>query len=139
VVRLKQAADLHAGALSQTLVAELVSDVAWWSGHLAEIRLGYARRAAALASALTEAFGERLMLAEPRGGMFLWGRFADGTCTADLLGRALAEGVAFVPGPEFFTRPGGQDALRLSFATNPPEQLAEAARRLAAAHAHSRP
>jgi 2-aminoadipate transaminase len=139
VVRLKQAADLQAGALSQALVAELVSDGTWWSGHLASIREGYARRAAALSGALAEAFGERLVLAAPRGGMFLWGRFTDGTRPADLLGRALAEGVAFVPGAEFFTRPGGDDALRLSFATNPPEQLAEAVRRLAAAHAHPLP
>jgi len=137
VARLKQAADLHAGSFSQALVVGLVSDAGWWSAHLAEIRRVYACRAAALAAALAEAFGERLVVGAARGGMFLWGRFTDATRTRELLAPALAEGVAFVPGPEFFTRPGGEDALRLSFATNAPEQLAEAVRRLAAAHTSS--
>jgi 2-aminoadipate transaminase len=135
VVRLKQAADLHAGSLSQALVVGLVSDTAWWATHLAGIRQVYADRAAALTAALAESFGERLVVGAARGGMFLWGRFADGTRTPELLAPALAEGVAFVPGPEFFTRPGGEDSVRLAFATNGPEQLAEAARRLARAHA----
>jgi 2-aminoadipate transaminase len=135
VVRLKQAADLHAGSLAQAAVAELVADGAWWAGHLRAIRTVYAERAAALAGALSESFGDRLVLNLPRGGMFLWGRLTDGTSTAALLPRALDRGVAFVPGAEFFTGSGGDDALRLSFATNAPTDLAEAARRLAMAHA----
>lgn len=133
VVRLKQAADLHTGSLAQAVVTELVADDVWWARHLATIRAGYAERAAALSGGLRAAFGDRLVLNEPRGGMFLWGRFTDGTRTADLLPRALAAGVAFVPGGEFYTGPGGVDALRLSFATNGPGDLVEAARRLAAA------
>jgi 2-aminoadipate transaminase len=134
VVRLKQAADLHAGSLSQAAVAELVTDDVWWRGHLATIRGVYAQRSTALVAALRHAFGDRLEVDEPAGGMFLWGRFTDGTSTARLLPVALDHGVAFVPGEEFFTGPGGGDALRLSFATNAPDDLAEAARRLAAAH-----
>jgi 2-aminoadipate transaminase len=135
VTRLKQAADLQTGSLGQAVAAALVSDAAWWEGHLVRLRATYATRARALAAGLAEAFGERLDLSRPRGGMFLWGRFTDGTSAAGLLPAALSHGVAFVPGAEFFTGPPDDATLRLSFATNPPGVLAEAARRLAAAHA----
>jgi 2-aminoadipate transaminase len=135
VVRLKQAADLHASALGQVAVARLVEDTRWWRAHLDTLRAGYAERAAALTRALGESLAGRLRLNSPQGGMFLWGRFVDGTRAAKLLPLALERGVSFVAGEEFFTRPGGHDTLRLSYATNRPADLAEAARRLACAHA----
>lgn len=134
VVRLKQAADLHAGSLSQAVVADLVADGEWWERHLAGIRRRYADRGRALATALQEGFGDRIEVNSPRGGMFLWARFTDGTVAADLLPAALARGVAFVPGAGFFTGPGGHDTLRLSYATNAPAALVEAVDRLRAAH-----
>lgn len=139
VIRLKQAADLNTGTLVQAAIAELVADGSWWGRHLYRVRRVYAEQAAALATALGEGFGDRLTLNAPRGGMFLWGRFTDGTDTARLLQAALDHRVAFVPGREFFTGQGGQDTLRLSFATHDPRRLAEAADRLAAAHAMQRP
>jgi len=135
VTRLKQAADLHSGALGQAVIAELVSDDAWWRAHLERVRAVYAGRAVALAGALAERFGDRLQLNTAHGGMFLWGRFTDGTVPARLLPVALAEGVAFVPGAEFYTGPPDPHTLRLSYATNPPEALQRAADRLARAHA----
>jgi 2-aminoadipate transaminase len=136
LTRLKQAADLQTGSLGQAVVARLVADRPWWEHHLDEVRAVYAERAAALADALGAAFGDRLALGSPRGGMFLWGRFTDGTPTSALLPVALAHGVGFVPGEEFFSGPDpDRSSLRLSFATNGPAGLAEAARRLAAAHA----
>ncbi|HEY6794852.1 MAG TPA: PLP-dependent aminotransferase family protein [Kineosporiaceae bacterium] len=135
LTRLKQAADLHTGSLGQALIAELVADAVWWRDHLDQLRATYAARAQALAGSLAEAFGDRLRLGRPRGGMFLWGRFTDGTSSAALLPQALAHGVAFVPGAEFFVGEPDGAAVRLSFATNQPAALAEAVRRLAVAHA----
>ncbi|MFN0090935.1 MAG: PLP-dependent aminotransferase family protein [Acidimicrobiales bacterium] len=134
MVRLKQAADLQAGTFSQALVAALVTDEHWWSDHLVRLRSVYAQRAGALAGALAERFGDSLALNRPLGGMFLWGRFTDGADAAEVLRAALERHVAFVPGAEFFTGPPDRGAVRLSFATNPPAQLAEAAARLARAH-----
>jgi len=134
VTRLKQAADLQTGSLGQAAVGELVADAAWWAAHLDDVRAAYAGRARALATALGEVFGERLQLNAPRGGMFLWGRFTDGTATGPLLAAALARGVAFVPGAEFFVGTPDPASLRLSFATLGVDDLAEAARRLGRAH-----
>jgi 2-aminoadipate transaminase len=138
VTRLKQAADLHSGSLGQAIIAELVSDADWWQRHLAVIRQVYATRADALGAALTERFGGRLALNTPRGGMFLWGKFTDGTECTHLLAAALLEGVAFVPGQEFFSGPPDRSTLRLSYATLTPPTLVEAAGRLASAHARGR-
>lgn len=138
VTRLKQAADLHSGSLGQAIIAELVSDDDWWERHLGVIRQVYATRAEALGAALSERFGDCLALNTPRGGMFLWGRFTDGTMTTQLLADALQEGVAFVPGQEFFSGPPDRSTLRLSYATLTPPSLVEAAGRLATAHARGR-
>jgi 2-aminoadipate transaminase len=134
VVRLKQAADLQAGSLGQAVIADLVSDPVWWTEHLDRIRAVYAVRARALVTAVAGRFGNRLAVGAPSGGMFLWGRFADGTRAADLLPVALRHGVAFVPGREFFVDAPDGATLRLCFATCGPQQLAEAADRLAQAH-----
>jgi 2-aminoadipate transaminase len=135
---LKQAADLHTSSLDQRLVHRLLADGPGLDAHLARIRAAYAEQAAALAGALRARFGAGLTFAEPEGGMFLWARLADdlapGVEGADLLHRALAHGVAFVPGTAFAVRPGTHGrSVRLSFATGSPAKLVEAADRLAAA------
>ena len=67
--------------------------------------------------------------------MFVWARLPDGWDAAALLDRALAHDVAFVPGFPFFAGPPDPAALRLSFTTHPPEEIAEGLRRLRAAWA----
>ena len=138
-VRLKQAADLHTGGLDQLVVAHLLADEAAHRAHLQRARRTYASRAGALRHALDEALGDRLALPPVRGGLFLWGRATDGTDTTALLSRAVAAGVAFVPGSAFAVGTGGghDDRLRLSFASVAPDEAEEAAARLAAAWATS--
>jgi 2-aminoadipate transaminase len=65
--------------------------------------------------------------------MFVWGRFVDPIDTQDLLPKALDQGMAYVPGQAFAVAGDHRQALRLSFATATPVQLAEGVRRLAAA------
>jgi 2-aminoadipate transaminase len=85
--------------------------------------------------ALVEALGEQIPEAEfvvPGGGYFLWLDLAPGTDTVTLLAEAKSEGVAFVAGPDFMIE-GGANSLRLSFASVPPEQVAEGVSRIARA------
>lgn len=134
LVRLKQAADLHTGSLAQRIADDILRDDEFMAEHLQRIRAVYAERAAALAAALPPG----ITAATPTGGLFLWARVADhgGTAfdAADLAAVALQHGVAFVPGAAFDLddRPG--PALRLSFASLPPDGLREAASRLGRAH-----
>jgi len=85
--------------------------------------------------ALVEALGEQIPEAEfvvPGGGYFLWLDLAEGADTATLLAEAKGEGVAFVAGPDFMIE-GGQNSLRLSFASVPPDRIPEGVARIATA------
>jgi len=68
----------------------------------------------------------------PSGGMALWVELSQGTTASALAGRGVAHGVRVAPGPRFGVDGGFEQRLRLPF-TQPPDRLAEAMRRLAAA------
>ncbi|MCO5107487.1 MAG: PLP-dependent aminotransferase family protein [Burkholderiaceae bacterium] len=133
VVRVKQALDLQTGSLAQE-----VADRYLRSGRLAQrlpqLRASYRERRDALCDALAARFGDGLRFARPEGGMFVWARFTDGTDASALLAAARDEGTIFVPGAAFYDGAPDAAALRLSFATLAPPQLAEAVERLARAH-----
>lgn len=132
--RAKQAADLQSGTLAQHIVGRLVADPAWFELHVDEVVERHRVRAAALSASLTRHLGDRITLGPATGGMFLWGR-VPGVDTSEWLQRAVAAGVAFVPGVAFApTRDSVErlrDRVRLSFATLAPDELDEAVRRLA--------
>lgn len=132
--RAKQAADLQSGTLAQHIVGRLVADPTWFAAHVDEVVARHRTRATALSEALARHLGGQITLGPAAGGMFLWGRVA-GVDTSEWLPRAVDAGVAFVPGVAFAATPEGverlRDRVRLSFATLAPDQLDEAARRLA--------
>lgn len=139
-VRAKQSVDLHTSGLSQQLARRMVADEDGFDRHVAQVSAIYARRAAALRTALLATIGDRYEISEPAGGMFLWASPRPGTAphidTRDLLPVAVEHGTAFVPGAAFAV--GTPDSrlaasMRLSFATHEPAELADAAARLAAA------
>ena len=129
VARLKQAADLHTSSLGQHLVADLLSRPGWMAARGRSLGAFYADRAEILRTALTAAL-PGATIEPPRGGLFLWADLP-GTDTRALLPRAVAAGVAFVPGSAFSpTDDGATTTLRATFATLAPDGLEEAARRL---------
>jgi 2-aminoadipate transaminase len=134
---LKQGADLCGSSMTQSMAAEMLADTSWLDAHLDVLRREYACRATALTSALVAEFGDRLSVSRPAGGMFAWATFLDGTDTGELLDAALDHGVAFVPGTAFASGAQYRHSLRLSFAGSTPTVLAEAVRRLGAAHSAS--
>jgi 2-aminoadipate transaminase len=84
---------------------------------------------------LVDSLREQIPEAEfvvPGGGYFLWLDLAEGTDTATLLAEAKGEGVAFVAGPDFMID-GGENSLRLSFASVPPGRIPEGVSRIASA------
>ncbi len=68
----------------------------------------------------------------PSGGMAVWVELPAGISASALAARAAAHGVRVAPGPRFGVDGGFERWLRVPF-TQPPERLAEAVRRLAAA------
>lgn len=110
----KQAVDLHTSTLSQAVAAQALADPRL-PGHLRRLAAVYRNRRTALHRALAD-IAPDLDVSAPTGGMFLWvGGW--GPDTAAVLPRAVAAGVAFVPGAVFGTTDGASDHMRLSFAT----------------------
>ncbi|NML14098.1 aminotransferase-like domain-containing protein [Azohydromonas caseinilytica] len=130
--RVKQALDLHTSSFAQEVAAQYLAGDRL-EAHLQRVRGAYRERRRALCEALHAAFGDALVFSEPEGGMFVWARFTDGTDTRVLLPRALAAGMAYVPGDAFYADAAPRDRLRLSFTTEPPARLREGVARLHAA------
>ncbi len=116
--------------LAESVVLELCS-----SGGLDEniefVKGALRERRDALVGALREQVPEAEFVV-PGGGYFLWLDLAEGTHTPALLAEAKGEGVAFVAGPDFMIE-GGENSLRLSFASVPPERIPEGVARIARA------
>jgi 2-aminoadipate transaminase len=134
---LKQSADLHTSSLNQQIVHRVVTEPGFLPAHVAGLRTTYQRQANHLVAALRSGLGDRLTVAEPDGGMFLWAELTDpGADTAALLATAIDHGVAFVPGAAFGVDDVHRHRMRLSYATASPADLDRAVDRLVGALQH---
>ena len=126
---LKQASDLHTSMLDQS-VAHTYLTRNDQTAHLNRIRHAYGERFAYLDEMLREHLPAGYSWTKPEGGMFLW---VTGPATLDsfeLLQRAIARQVAFVPGRDFFPTDGGRNHLRLNFSNSTKDRIREGIRRL---------
>ncbi len=128
LVQAKQGADLHTPALNQILVHELLKE--GLAGRLERVRRVYREKAEAMLQALDREMPQGVRYTRPKGGMFVWMELPKGVSAEALFQRAMAENVAFVPGGPFFANGGGENTLRLSYATLDREGIAEGVRRL---------
>jgi len=80
--------------------------------------------------ALEREMPKEVAYTRPKGGMFVWMELPKGLSAEALLSKALEENVAFVPGGPFFALGGGENTLRLSYATMDQARIAEGVRRL---------
>src|SRR5690606_22876187 len=99
-------------------------------------RAEYRKRKVAMLDSLNRHLGDRVRATDPDGGFFLWltlqGEDA-ATNTSELFETALADRVAFIPGPALSPTGRFSDALRLCFASSTPDRIEEGVRRLAVA------
>ncbi|MEI7368674.1 PLP-dependent aminotransferase family protein [Pectobacterium colocasium] len=130
VAIIKQAADLHASALSQT-VAECYLGLGRLDSQIEKIRHAYKHKGELLAQLVEKELGDVITFNQPKGGMFLWAKFRQNDFnTTEWLKKTLEQGVVFVPGEFFFPDNLDYSTLRLSFATATDEQMHEAVARL---------
>lgn len=130
VLTLKQGIDMQTSTLSQAVVADILARPEL-GFHLAGLRAEYQGKLAVLLEILTEPLRGRFHWREPGGGMFLWLEGPPGFDASVNLERALAHGVAYVPGQSFHALANqGLSTLRLSFASVSQARLAEGAQRL---------
>lgn len=128
----KQAADLHTSTIDQAAAATYLSNTDL-NAHVAALCAAYRERRDTMVSALPTTVPEGTTWTDPDGGMFVWLRLPGEIDTADVLREALTHNVAFVPGAPFFATTPDNATFRMSFTTNPPEDITEGMRRLARA------
>lgn len=135
VINAKQAMDTCTNVPAQHIVSEFIRR-GGLDAHLAHLRGVYLERKIAMQNSLNRHLGDRVRSTDPDGGFFLWvtlqGEDA-AVSTTSLFETALAEGVAFIPGPALSAGGKFDDALRLCFASSTPERIDEGVQRLARA------
>lgn len=129
LVLAKEAADLCSSNLTQMLAETYLR-----SEHAAEnlelMRKLYRDRRDAMLDALHAHFPAEARARVPEGGLFLWVTIPGPIDTKAMVGRALEEGVAYVPGTGFYPDGSGHDSMRLNFSKPSAEQIEEGMRRL---------
>ncbi|MGY4843863.1 aminotransferase-like domain-containing protein [Kocuria marina] len=131
----KQAMDTCANVPAQHIVAEYIAR-GGYDEHLAGLRTEYKRRKEAMDASIAAHLGDRVRTTDPDGGFFLWVTLQGDDArvsSSRLFEIALAEGVAFIPGPALSPSGRFQDAFRLCFASSTPERIEEGLQRLARA------
>ncbi|HZG05811.1 MAG TPA: PLP-dependent aminotransferase family protein [Streptomyces sp.] len=128
----KQAADLHTSTIDQAAAAYYLRD-SDLDAHVRVIRAAYRERRDAMLQGLPEALPPGSRWNRPEGGMFVWAALPEGYDASELLRVAVEHEVAYVPGAPFFVGAPDPSAMRLSFTTHSPEEIAEGLRRLAKA------
>jgi 2-aminoadipate transaminase len=132
LVRAKQPTDLCTSKLTQMLAARFIQQHGL-EKHLEEIRPIYRAKKEAMIAALEKYMPdeEGLRWTNPDGGLFIWMWLPEGVDTEEMLPRAIAHKVAYVPGTSSYVDGSGQNTMRLSFSLCTPEQIDEGIRRLA--------
>ena len=117
-------------ALAQMVVADFMR--AHYDDHVTALKGRLKRKRDALIEALEEQFGAAAEYDVPPGGIYLWVKLPEVVDTQKLAAPALAEGVAFNPGPEWAV--DGKTAtryLRLCYAYPSEATIREGVARLA--------
>ncbi|MDQ2888987.1 MAG: PLP-dependent aminotransferase family protein [Gemmatimonadota bacterium] len=125
-------ADLQGDLAVESAVSELFA-TGELDRHVRRVRRAYNSRRDALVRALHHELGAALSFEVPSGGMALWARVADDIDIDEWAHHALAHRVAFRGGRLYDFKGESQPYTRLGFSFHDEAELAESARRMAAA------
>lgn len=127
----KQAADLCSGTLDQSIVDEFVAGGAL-APQIARVRAFYRGKRETLIAQLEKHFTGQAQWTAATGGLFTFLTLNDDIDTAALVSKAVANGVAYIPGGPFFVDGTGRNTMRLTFAKEGDGRIVEGVARLAA-------
>lgn len=130
LVQAKQGVDLHTSTFNQIMAYE-VGKGGFLDQHVKHIRDVYRIRRDVMLEVMEEMMPPGVQWTHPQGGLFLWATVPPLCSTADLLPKAVAQKVAFVPGGPFHANGGGLNTMRLNFSNAQPEKIQEGMTRLA--------
>ncbi len=129
----KQFSDAHTSTFAQATAAQYLKS-GRMPATLDKVRKVYGERAIAMGKALKRELGDAIEFTQPQGGLFFWARLTGaGGKTKDageFAKKAIAQGVAFVPGAPFYAGNPDMATFRLSFATADVGKIEEGVGRL---------
>jgi DNA-binding transcriptional MocR family regulator len=125
----KQYIDLHSNNLCQRILHICLEDNTL-APHLTTVRHEYKKRRNAMVASIRRYCGNHVEFDLPEGGFYLWCKLRPPVSPGELLRRAAAAGVSFVPGEAFYPNGSESREIRLCFATHREELLTEGIRRL---------
>lgn len=111
---LKNAADLSSSAIAQRQMAYYLEHYDL-DQHIKEIVAGYQRRRDVMMEVIDREFPKEAHYVVPGGGLFIWLELPENKSSIELLRRALAEKVAFIPGGSFYPSGAKNNELRINF------------------------
>jgi 2-aminoadipate transaminase len=120
---------LHTPSFTQRIVYEVIKD-GFLDTHIPTIRELYAKQCSAMLAAMKEYFPTQAHWNAPQGGMFIWVTLPQHVDCDQLLQKAIANNIAFVPGAPFFSGAPERNTMRLSFVTVPVEKIQQGIKRL---------
>jgi 2-aminoadipate transaminase len=132
LLQAKQAADLHSPGFNQRVVHEVIRD-GFLREHVPTVRARYKAQRDAMRAALERHMPAGCRWNVPAGGMFFWVELPEGIDATAMLPKAVARGMAYVPGAAFFADHAKANTLRLSFVTVAPAQIEQGVAMLAQA------
>jgi 2-aminoadipate transaminase len=129
LVTAKQSSDLHTSTVLQHALARMLDDFDY-DGHLDALRLVYRKRRDTMLEALAAHFPSGTRWSTPEGGLFVWVELPQSVDGEQLLKKAVAARVAFVPGAPFFASAPRHNFIRLNFSNQPPGMIVEGIARI---------
>jgi len=129
---LKHAMDLGTSALLQYALAEFI-DRGYLRKHLERLQPAYRARRDALVESLRAHLPPGIRCEPPSQGLVLWLDLPSWLNPDDVFDEAQRHGVLITPGTLNSASGSGRPGLRLTFCAEPPDRLAEGARRLSKA------
>lgn len=119
---LKNAADLSSSAIAQRQMAYYLSHYDL-DAHIKKITNLYMERRNLMMEVIDREFPKEVSYVIPKGGLFIWLELPEGKDSRELLKRALAEKVAFIPGGSFYPSGVKNNELRLNFSNMKSDEI----------------
>jgi 2-aminoadipate transaminase len=116
-----EAASLQSGSFDQRIVDRFLADNDY-DVYLQGLRKAYAAKKDFFLDAMEDELPDSVEWNDPQGGMFVWLKTPPGTDAMRVFDAALEDGLVVMPGRPFHVR-GGENTLRLNYATPSEEQI----------------
>jgi 2-aminoadipate transaminase len=118
----KQSSDVHTNSLTQQAIYHYVTTNSL-NSHIEHIVEVYRVQRDTMLEEMDRHFPASCKWSKPEGGMFIWVELPEGSDATQILPKAVAEKVAFVPGGPFYADKGKTNTMRLNFSNSSPEQI----------------